>query len=369
MSNIVLKNVYKKYPSDINAVSSFNLEIKDGEIIAFLGPSGCGKTTTLRMIAGLEEISEGELYIDGKLMNDVEPKDRGASMVFQNYALFPYMTVSDNITFGLKPSELSENEIKEKLEEVAKFLDITHLLERKPNDLSGGQKQRVALGRAMIRENKVILLDEPLSNLDAKLRYYMRVELKKLHQKLKTTFVYVTHDQVEAMSIADRIVIMKDGFIKQVGSPAQLYSNPDNLFAAAFLGSPRMNSWEVGITEHDGIFMDWGGVKIKLPESKTKNNKLREYSGKRVIAGIRPEYMYEDETNLLRFKNSIIDAEIEVAEFMGSETHLHFLNAGNEYIARVSPDCTAKSGDKIQIAIDTDKLHFFDIDTENTILT
>lgn len=373
MANVTFKNLNKIYDwmsgESIHAVRDFNLDIKDGEIIVFVGPSGCGKSTTLRMIAGLEEITRGELYIDGTLVNDIHSKNRGIAMVFQNYALFPHMTVYENVAFGLKPHEMSDDEVKEKVAEVACALDLTHLLERVPRQLSGGQKQRVALGRALIRKQKIVLLDEPLSHLDAKLRLAMRTELIRLHRKFNTTFIYVTHDQNEAMAIADRIVVMRDGMIQQVGTPEELYTRPDNLFVAGFLGTPRINMCKVKITEHnDEIFINWNDnkIKLKLPKSKTENTKVKEYVGKEVYIGIRPEDIYTDEANINKFKDSLIDAVVEIREFCGDRVYLYF----DDYFDNicVSPDCKAQSGDKIKIAINLDKIHLFDVDTEMTIV-
>ncbi|MBE6778931.1 MAG: sn-glycerol-3-phosphate ABC transporter ATP-binding protein UgpC, partial [Ruminococcaceae bacterium] len=309
MASLSLKNICKKYPGGVLAVNDFNLEIKDKEFIIMVGPSGCGKSTTLRMIAGLEEITSGELYIGDRLVNDVAPKDRDIAMVFQNYALYPHMTVFDNMAFGLKLRKTPKDEIKRRVEEAARILDIEHLLDRKPKALSGGQRQRVALGRAIVREPKVFLLDEPLSNLDAKLRAQMRTELSKLHQKLGTTFIYVTHDQTEAMTMADRIVVMKDGVIQQVDSPQNLYDYPCNMFVAGFIGSPQMNFVESVVIEKDGkFFVEFGsedtktrvGIKyqIPLPAEKIAGKGLEEYVGKEVIMGIRPEDVH-DEPRLL----------------------------------------------------------------------
>lgn len=370
MASVTLKNIFKKYPNDIAAVSDFSLEIKDGESIVLVGPSGCGKTTTLRMIAGLEEISEGEIYIDGKPANDLVPKDRDISFVFQNYALFPHMTVFENIAFGLELSGLPEDEVKAKVEEIGEILDVTHLFNRWPNALSGGQKQRVALGRAIIREPKIFLLDEPLSNLDARLRIAMRTELVRLNQKFKYTSIYVTHDYRDAMAIADRIVVMRDGMIEQIGTPEYLYFNPVNMFVAGFLGTPQMNFWNCKVTEYDGgIYITCCGVKLKLPDSNT--GKTREYIGKEVIAGIRPENMYEDELNLAKFSNYVIEAKVEVAEFMASEIILHFKHENTNFSAlvptRYMAKPTAKAGDKIRIAINPEKIYLFDKETELSI--
>ena len=378
MASLSLRNVYKKYPGGVVAVSDFNLEIKDKEFIILVGPSGCGKSTTLRMVAGLEEISEGEVLIGDRVVNDVAPKDRDIAMVFQNYALYPHMTVFDNMAFGLKLRKTPKDEIKRRVEEAARILDISHLLERKPKALSGGQRQRVALGRAIVREPKVFLLDEPLSNLDAKLRAQMRTEISKLHLKLGTTFIYVTHDQTEAMTMGTRIVVMKDGFIQQVDTPQNLYLYPGNLFVAGFIGSPQMNFIESKLLkEGDDFFVEFGtedtktraGVKykIKLPASKNKDGVLNDYVGKDLIMGIRPEDVHNEEELIAQFPDGIVEANVEVTELMGAETYL-YMNCEEQTInARVSPTNTAKPGDRIKITLEPGKIHLFDKDTERTI--
>ena len=378
MASLSLRNVYKKYPGGVIAVSDFNLEIKDKEFIILVGPSGCGKSTTLRMVAGLEEISEGEILIGDRVVNDVAPKDRDIAMVFQNYALYPHMTVFDNMAFGLKLRKTPKDEIKRRVEEAARILDISHLLERKPKALSGGQRQRVALGRAIVREPKVFLLDEPLSNLDAKLRAQMRTEISKLHLKLGTTFIYVTHDQTEAMTMGTRIVVMKDGFIQQVDTPQNLYLYPDNLFVAGFIGSPQMNFIEsVLLKEGNDFFVEFGtedtktraGIKykIKLPESKNKDGILETYVGKEVIMGIRPENVHNEDDLIAQFPDGIVEANVEVTELMGAETYL-YMNCEEQTInARVSPTNTAKPGDRIRITLEPSKIHLFDKETEKTI--
>ena len=378
MASLSLRNVYKKYPGGVVAVSDFNLEIKDKEFIILVGPSGCGKSTTLRMVAGLEEISEGEILIGDRVVNDVAPKDRDIAMVFQNYALYPHMTVFDNMAFGLKLRKTPKDEIKRRVEEAARILDISHLLERKPKALSGGQRQRVALGRAIVREPKVFLLDEPLSNLDAKLRAQMRTEISKLHLKLGTTFIYVTHDQTEAMTMGTRIVVMKDGVVQQVDTPQKLYLYPGNLFVAGFIGSPQMNFIDSKLLkEGEDFFVEFGtedtktraGVKykIKLPASKNKDNVLEEYVGKEVIMGIRPENVHNEEELIAQFPDGVVDANVEVTELMGAETYL-YMNCEEQTInARVSPTNTAKPGDKIRITLEPEKIHLFDKETEKTI--
>ena len=386
MASVTLKNIYKKYPGagDLIAVSDFCLEIADKEFIILVGPSGCGKSTTLRMVAGLEEISSGELYIGDRLVNDVAPKDRDIAMVFQNYALYPHMTVFDNMAFGLKLRKVGKEEIKRRVEEAAKILDIEHLLDRKPKALSGGQRQRVALGRAIVREPKVFLLDEPLSNLDAKLRAQMRTELTRIHQRLGTTFIYVTHDQTEAMTMGTRIVVMKDGFVQQVAAPQVLYDKPCNMFVAGFIGSPQMNFLDaVVLKEGEKFFVEFGsedtktraGVKYKLPLPDYKNEDkierkvglLEPYVNKHVIMGIRPEHIHDEELLMKANKNGIIETKVEVTELMGAETYLYTNCEGQNLNARVDPSSTARPGDTIKVAIDVNKIHLFDKDTEKTI--
>ncbi len=380
MASVSLRKIYKKYPGGVVAVSDFNLEIKDTEFIIMVGPSGCGKSTTLRMIAGLEEITEGELYIDDRLVNDVAPKDRDIAMVFQNYALYPHMTVYENMAFGLKLRKVPKDEIKKRVAEASRILDIEHLLDRKPKALSGGQKQRVALGRAIVREPKVFLLDEPLSNLDAKLRAQMRTELSKIHRKLQTTFIYVTHDQTEAMTMGDRIVVMKEGFIQQVDTPTKLYLNPVNLFVAGFIGSPQMNFIDCELVEEaGGLYCRFGsedqkdrrGVKfdIRIPENKLKQADLKDYIGKEVIMGIRPENVHDEEHYLMEMTDGIIEADVEVAELMGAETYLYVNCEGQNFTARVAPTTISRPGDHIRMALDTSKILLFDKETELTLIS
>ncbi len=381
MASISLRHIYKKYPGGVTAVSVFNLEVKDKEFLVLVGPSGCGKSTTLRMIAGLEEITEGELFIGDRLVNDVAPKDRKIAMVFQNYALYPHMTVFENMAFGLKLNKTPKEEIKRRVEDAARVLDITHLLDRKPKALSGGQKQRVALGRAIVRHPAVFLLDEPLSNLDAKLRAAMRTELTKLHQRVQTTFVYVTHDQVEAMTMATRIVVMKDGLIQQVDTPQNLYDSPCNKFVAGFIGTPQMNFID-GRLEQKGEDLYFAfdritevnmkpqvePVLIKLPAEKATNPAVKDYIGKEVIAGLRPECIHDDAASLELFADAVVDTDVEVTELMGAEIYL-YLKVGDEakLTARVSSRSTSRAGDKIQVAFDTSRIHLFDKDTERCI--
>ena len=368
MASVSLKNVYKIYDGGVTAVTDFNLEIADKEFIILVGPSGCGKSTTLRMIAGLEEISKGELYIGDTLSNDIAPKDRDIAMVFQNYALYPHMTVYDNMAFGLKLRKTPKDEIKRRVEEAARILDISHLLDRKPKALSGGQRQRVAMGRAIVRDPKVFLLDEPLSNLDAKLRAQMRTEISKLHKKLGTTFIYVTHDQTEAMTMGDRIVVMRDGFIQQVDTPQNLYDYPCNEFVAGFMGSPQMNFINCTIAKDgDGYAMTFGQYSIRIPDSKVVPE-LADYVGKDVIFGIRPEDVHDEPDFLAKVSEGIVEADVEVTELMGAEIYLYVVCEGNSITARVEPTSTAKPGDTIKMAFDLNKMHLFDKETEKTIL-
>jgi multiple sugar transport system ATP-binding protein len=368
MAGLELKNMVKKYPNGFVAVHDFNMKVEDKEFIIFVGPSGCGKTTTLRMIAGLEEITEGELYIGDRLMNDVAPKDRDIAMVFQNYALYPHMSVYDNMAFGLKLRKTPKAEIEKRVHEAARILDIEHLLDRKPKALSGGQRQRVAMGRAIVREPKVFLMDEPLSNLDAKLRVQMRTEITKLHQKLQTTFIYVTHDQTEAMTLGTRIVVMKDGLIQQVDSPVNLYNKPQNLFVAGFIGSPQMNLVEVEVEKRGSdVFLLFGESAIKLPEAKARAVEEGGYAGKTVIMGIRPEDLKDEEMFISQSPDSVINCEVEVTELLGAEVYLYLISAGQPLTARVNPRSTAKSGDTITVALDVQRVHVFDKDTEQVI--
>jgi multiple sugar transport system ATP-binding protein len=379
MASLSLKNIYKKYPGGVVAVSDFNLEIRDKEFIILVGPSGCGKSTTLRMIAGLEEISEGELYIGDRLVNDVAPKDRDIAMVFQNYALYPHMTVFENMAFGLKLRRVPKDEITRKVEEAARILNISQLLDRKPKALSGGQRQRVALGRAIVREPQVFLLDEPLSNLDAKLRAQMRTEISKLHQKLGTTFIYVTHDQTEAMTMGDRIVVMKDGFVQQVDSPQNLYNFPVNQFVAGFMGSPQMNFINAYLRKIDGKYtVEFGsedtkttrGRKffIEIPESKVDEAALSQLVDQEIILGVRPENVYDDEAHISAANTGIVEAEVEITEMMGAETYLYLTCEGIPLTARVDPRSTARPQDTIKVVLDPNKMHIFDAETEKAVI-
>ncbi len=369
MASLSLKGINKTYPNGFVAVKDFNLEIKDKEFIIFVGPSGCGKSTTLRMIAGLEEITDGELWIGDKLMNDVEPKDRDIAMVFQNYALYPHMSVYDNMAFGLKLRKTPKDEIDKLVHEAARILDIEHLLDRKPKALSGGQRQRVAMGRAIVRNPKVFLMDEPLSNLDAKLRVQMRIEISKLHQKLQTTIIYVTHDQTEAMTLGTRIIVMKDGVVQQVDTPQNLYDKPVNLFVAGFMGSPQMNFIDCEVVkEGNDVSLHFAERSIKLPEARAQKLVEGGYVGKTVVLGIRPEDIKDEQTFIEASKDSAFEATVKVYELLGAEVFLYFTIADSvDITARVNPRTTARPGDTIPIAMDLSKIHIFDKETEQVI--
>ena len=367
MASLSLKNVCKVYPNGFEAVKDFNLEIADQEFIIFVGPSGCGKSTTLRMIAGLEDISSGELKIGDRVVNDVEPKDRDIAMVFQNYALYPHMSVYDNMAFGLKLRKVPKDEIDKMVKEAAKILDLTALLDRKPKALSGGQRQRVAMGRAIVRNPKVFLMDEPLSNLDAKLRVQMRVEISKLHQRLGTTIIYVTHDQTEAMTLGTRIVVMKDGVVQQVDTPQNLYQKPQNLFVAGFMGSPQMNFLDAVVEKNgDTASLKVAGQTIPLPPAKSKKLIDGGYVGKTVTFGIRPEDVYDSEM-FIETAKCVFESTIKVYELLGAEVYLYFDLAEFPITARVDSRTTARPGDTVKFAFDVEKIHVFDKETEQTI--
>ena len=368
MSGLSLQHIKKVYPNGYEAVQDFNLEIEDKEFIIFVGPSGCGKSTTLRMIAGLEEISSGDLYIDGKRVNDIEPKDRDIAMVFQSYALYPHMTVRENMAFSLKIKKTPKDEIDKAVNEAAKILDLEELMDRKPKALSGGQRQRVAMGRAIVRHPKVFLMDEPLSNLDAKLRGQMRVEISRLHQRLGATIIYVTHDQTEAMTLGTRIVVMSKGKVEQIDTPQNLYNYPKNMFVAGFIGSPQMNFLDSKCIEKNGhIILQLGDYPISIPERKQKILKEKGYVGKTVVLGIRPEDLYVDNSSVEKFKNSMIQSQIRVYELLGAEVCLHFDFMGVTMTARVEADTPYRNGDTVTFALDPEKIHIFDKDTEITI--
>ena len=368
MGTLSFKNINKVYPNGFHAVKDFNLEVADKEFIIFVGPSGCGKTTTLRMVAGLEEISSGELSIDGRVINNVEPKDRDIAMVFQNYALYPHMTVYDNMAFGLKLRKVPKAEIDKMVHEAAKILDLEPLLDRKPKALSGGQRQRVAMGRAIVRNPQVFLMDEPLSNLDAKLRGQMRIELSKLHQRLGTTIIYVTHDQVEAMTLGTRIVVMNAGIVQQVDTPQALYDTPNNLFVAGFIGSPQMNFLDAVVSvEGDKAVLDLGESKITLSGDKAKKLIDGGYDGKTVVMGVRPEDVYDDEAVIAANPGTTIESTVRVYELLGAEVYLYFDYAGANFTARVKPTTTARTGDTVKLALEPTKIHVFDKETEMAI--
>ena len=368
MASLSLQHINKTYPNGFQAVKDFNLEIEDKEFIIFVGPSGCGKSTTLRMIAGLEEISGGTLKIGDKVMNDVEPKDRDIAMVFQNYALYPHMTVYDNMAFGLKLRKVPKDQIDKAVREAARILDLEKLLDRKPKALSGGQRQRVAMGRAIVRNPKVFLMDEPLSNLDAKLRVQMRIEISKIHQRLGATIIYVTHDQTEAMTLGTRIVVMKDGVVQQVDTPQHLYEQPGNLFVAGFMGSPQMNFLDAQIAEKGGdLIAKVGEYDIVIPAAKAKVLKDGGYVGKTVVLGIRPEDIHDSQMFIEASPSAPMTSTVKVYELLGAEVFLYFDVDGTQVTARVDPRTTAKTGDPIRFAFDMEKAHFFDKETELTI--
>ncbi|WP_302188366.1 sn-glycerol-3-phosphate ABC transporter ATP-binding protein UgpC [uncultured Lactobacillus sp.] len=364
MVQIDLKHVYKKYDKAQNySVTDFNLHINDEEFIVFVGPSGCGKSTTLRMIAGLEDISKGDLVIGGKRMNDLPPKDRDIAMVFQNYALYPHMSVYDNMAFGLKIRKTPKDVIDKKIKDAAKVLGLTEYLKRKPADLSGGQRQRVALGRAIVRDAPIFLMDEPLSNLDAKLRVSMRAEIAKIHRKLKTTTIYVTHDQTEAMTLADRIVILKDGKIQQVGTPKEVYNSPANVFVGGFIGSPAMNFSKVTLNGNQ-VIANNGAFKFTLPEGRLKMLRDKGYEGKELVMGIRPEDIHSEQMFLETFPDSVVNAEVVVSELLGAETQLYTKIGEMEVICKVDSRDFVKPGATIKLGFDMNKAHFFDPETE-----
>ena len=368
MASLSLTGIGTRNPNGFEAVKDFNLEIEDQEFIIFVGPSGCGKSTTLRMIAGLEEITTGDLFIDGKRMNEVEPKDRDIAMVFQNYALYPHMTVFDNMAFGLKLRKVPKEEIEQKVLEAAKILDLEQLLDRRPKALSGGQRQRVAMGRAIVRNPKVFLMDEPLSNLDAKLRVQMRAEIASLHQRLGATIIYVTHDQTEAMTLGTRIVVLKDGVIQQVDTPKKLYNEPQNLFVAGFIGSPQMNFIDAVCKVHgEEVRLEFGDFSIVLPPQKAKKLIDGGYADKTVVMGIRPDDIDDSQIQIETYGDTVIEADVTGYELLGSEVLLYYTVAGVNMTARVDARTTAKIGDHIRLALDPEKIHVFDKESELTI--
>ena len=377
MVELNLKNIYKKYPnSDHYSVEDFNLDIKDKEFIVFVGPSGCGKSTTLRMIAGLEDITEGTASIDGTVVNDVAPKDRDIAMVFQNYALYPHMTVYDNMAFGLKLRKYSKEDIDKRVNEAAEILGLKEFLQRKPADLSGGQRQRVAMGRAIVRDAKVFLMDEPLSNLDAKLRVSMRAEIAKIHRRIGATTIYVTHDQTEAMTLADRIVIMSAtknpagtgtiGRVEQIGTPQEVYKHPANKFVAGFIGSPAMNFFEA--TLEDGRLVGPNrDFSLQVPEGNLKRLREKGYEGNKLIFGIRPEDINMEPAFLETFPESVLTAKISVSELLGAESHLYCAVGGSEFVAKVDARDHMNTGSSIKLGFDLNKAHYFDAETEDNI--
>ncbi|MFB6366997.1 ABC transporter ATP-binding protein [Paenibacillus elgii] len=371
MAGVRLNHIVKKYPGAEEAtVKDFHLDIQDKEFLVLVGASGCGKSTTLRMIAGLEEITEGELYIGDRLVNDVAPKDRDIAMVFQSYALYPHMNVYQNMAFGLKLRKFKKTDIDARVREAAKILDIEHLLDRKPKALSGGQRQRVALGRAIVREPQVFLMDEPLSNLDAKLRVQMRAEITKLVKRLETTTIYVTHDQTEAMTMGDRIVVMDKGIIQQAASPEDIYNYPVNMFVAGFIGSPSMNFVHGAFAEQGGsLYFKASGFNVEVPEGKAKILREKGYASKEVVLGVRPEDFHEEAIFMEASPNTIINAHVEVAENLGHEMLLHLSGIGSQIVVvRVDGRSNAKEGSSIKLAVDMNKVHFFDKETTNSIL-
>ena len=366
MVEVDLNHIYKKYEgNDKYSVNDFDLHIKDKEFIVFVGPSGCGKSTTLRMVAGLEDISKGTLEIDHKVMNDVAPKDRDIAMVFQNYALYPHMSIYDNMAFGLKLRHYRKDEIDKRVKHAADILGLSEYLDKKPAELSGGQRQRVALGRAIVRDAPIFLMDEPLSNLDAKLRVTMRAEIAKLHQNLGTTTIYVTHDQTEAMTLADRVVVMSVGKVQQIGTPLEVYNTPVNMFVAGFIGSPQMNFFNVHFKENR--ISDGKGLDIEIPEGKAKMLKEKGYEDKDLVFGIRPEDIHSEEAFLETWPNSVVESTVVVSELLGSTIQLYQKVDGTEFVAIVNARDYHTPGDKVKMGFDVNKAHFFDKDTTNAI--
>ena len=367
MATLQLKNINKIYPNGVQAVFDFNLDIEDKEFIIFVGPSGCGKSTTLRMVAGLEDISSGELYIDGELMNNVNPKDRDIAMVFQSYALYPHMTIYDNMAFGLQLRHVPRTEIEKRVAEAARILGLEKYLDRYPRQLSGGQNQRVALGRAIVRNAKVFLMDEPLSNLDAKLRVTMRGEISKLHHSLNATTIYVTHDQIEAMTMASRIVVMKDGYIQQVGEPKTIYDNPANVFVAGFIGTPPMN-FITGKCNEEGVFTTpKNDCKLHIPAKQFKAITDNNLVNKEIIVGIRPEHIYDDEESMQKFAQDVLDVKVDVSELLGASTNIYTTINGSNVCAVVSPRSDLRIGSTLNLAFDMTRCHVFDAETEKCL--
>ncbi len=370
MATLSLRNINKVYPNGTQAVFDFNLEIHDKEFICFVGPSGCGKSTTLRMIAGLEDITAGELYINDKIMNDVSSKDRGIAMVFQSYALYPHMTVYENMAFGLRLRRMNEDEIRERVLNASSILGLDQYLQRKPRALSGGQRQRVALGRAIVRDADVFLMDEPLSNLDAKLRASTRGEILKLHRRLNSTTIYVTHDQIEAMTMATRIVVMKDGRVQQVGSPKEVYHQPTNVFVAGFIGTPPMNFIPGTVDEKGNFTTEDGTYTIEVPFGKVEELKKKDYIGKKIILGIRPEDIHDEQEPIFfeTYPNAIIETKVDMAELLGAETNVYTTISEANVIAALPHRDDLTFDSMVKLVFDMNKCHFFDSETEENIL-
>jgi len=365
MASVTYQNVIKRF-GDLEIIKKLNIQVEDKEFLVLVGPSGCGKTTALRLLAGLEEITEGEIMIGERVVNDVAPKDRDIAMVFQSYALYPHLSVYDNMAFGLKLRKTPKEEIKRRVNEAAAILDITHLLERKPRQLSGGQRQRVAVGRAIVREPKVFLFDEPLSNLDAKLRVQMRAEISKLHQRLQTTFIYVTHDQTEAMTMASRIAVINKGVLQQLDTPQVLYDRPSNLFVAGFIGSPAMNFFSAKLVKNgDKVVVETDDFKVQIPDALAASYKSMD--GKSVVFGIRPENIHDPDFAPPNIHGEKVNAKVDVTELMGNETFLYLVAGKNTFIARVDPRSHRRVGDQAQVIFDMDKFHIFDATTEEAI--
>jgi len=365
MASVTFKNVFKRF-GDVTAVNDLSMEIEDKEFLVFVGPSGCGKTTALRLLAGLEEISDGEILIGDRVVNDVAPKDRDIAMVFQSYALYPHLSVYDNLAFGLKLRKTPKDEIKKRVEEAAKILGIGEYLDRKPRQLSGGQRQRVAVGRAIVRHPQVFLFDEPLSNLDAKLRVETRANITKLWQQLGTTFIYVTHDQVEAMTMATRIAVINKGVLQQLDTPQMLYDKPANMFVAGFIGSPAMNFFP-GSLKKDGakMFFESDGFTVEVPEAK--HGKYQDYVGRKVVFGIRPEDIHNPKFVPSDIHAAPVEAKVDVTELMGNETFLYMVSGSNQFVARVDPRTDFAMGDKVQVVFNMDNFHIFDPETEQAV--
>ncbi len=368
MAGVTYDHVTKRYAGDVLAVNDLNLDIKDGEFLVLVGPSGCGKSTALRLLAGLEEISDGSIYIGDRVVNDVPPKDRDIAMVFQSYALYPHMSVYDNMAFGLKLRKTPKTEIDTRVKEAAQVLGLNNLLDRKPKQLSGGQRQRVAVGRAIVREPAVFLFDEPLSNLDAKLRVQTRADISKLHQRLNTTFIYVTHDQVEAMTMASRIAVMKDGILQQLDTPQNLYDHPGNVFVAGFIGSPAMNFFDATITgTPNEMYVDAGTFRVRIPNED--GPQVQQFLGKEVIFGMRPEDIHAKGFEPSNIISAEVDAKVDVTELMGSEIYLYLLSGSKSFVARVDPRVRVHAGEDMTMVFNMDHMKLFDPKTEKAIFT